>query len=81
MRDIRASAAVTNMLGAENLHRLRHQDELEWPLDLRERGAGEYPTAERPFTRITTLLQQAARAGELAGGLVEAGWCVSEGGE
>jgi hypothetical protein len=37
---------------------------------------GLYPTAERPPTRITTLLDQAAHAGELAGGLVEAGWCT-----
>jgi hypothetical protein len=35
---------------------------------------GLYPTVERPFVRITTLLDQAARAGELVMGLVEAGW-------
>jgi hypothetical protein len=29
---------------------------------------------ERPFTWLTTLLQQAADAGELVGGLVETGW-------
>ena len=33
---------------------------------------GLYPTGERAPTRITTLLDQAAHAGELAGGLVEA---------
>lgn len=38
---------------------------------------GLYPTAERPFTRITTLLEQAAHAEELVGGLVTAGWCAS----
>jgi hypothetical protein len=36
---------------------------------------GLYPTAERPFTWTTTLLKQAADAGELVGGLVETGWC------
>lgn len=35
---------------------------------------GLYPTAERPFTRITTLLDQAAHAEKLVGGLVETGW-------
>ncbi len=33
------------------------------------------PSAERPFTQITTLQEQTAPAGELAGGLIEAGWC------
>ena len=33
---------------------------------------GLYPTSERVPTRITTLLDQAAHAGELVGGLVEA---------
>jgi hypothetical protein len=33
---------------------------------------GLYPTGERAPTRIETLLDQAAHAGELAGGLVEA---------
>ena len=33
---------------------------------------GLYPTGERVPTRITTLLDQAAHAGELVGGLVEA---------
>ena len=36
---------------------------------------GLYPTVERPFTWITTLLKQAAHAEELVGGLVETGWC------
>jgi len=36
---------------------------------------GLYPTVERPFTWITTLLDQAAHAEELVGGVVEAGWC------
>jgi hypothetical protein len=38
-------------------------------------GIGLYPTVERPFTWITTLLKQAAHAEELVGGLVETGWC------
>lgn len=42
-------------------------------------AVGLYPTAERPFTRITALLEQAAHAGELVGGLVEAGWYVPGG--
>jgi hypothetical protein len=33
---------------------------------------GLYPPGERAPTRIITLLDQAAHAGELAGGLVEA---------
>ncbi len=33
---------------------------------------GLWPTSERPFMLITTLLDQAAQAGELVGGLVEA---------
>lgn len=33
---------------------------------------GLYPTTERPFTRITTLLDQAAHAEELVGGLIQA---------
>jgi hypothetical protein len=41
---------------------------------------GLYPTAERPFAWITTLLDQAAHAGELVGGLVETGWAGSPGG-
>jgi hypothetical protein len=36
---------------------------------------GLYPTVKRPFTWTTTLLKQAAHAGELVGGLVETGWC------
>ena len=36
---------------------------------------GLYPeSADRPFTWLTTLLKQAADAGELLGGLVETGW-------
>ncbi|HJP77071.1 MAG TPA: hypothetical protein VJ914_22575 [Pseudonocardiaceae bacterium] len=36
---------------------------------------GLYPeSGERPFTWLTTLLKQAADAGELVGGLVETGW-------
>ncbi|HWC79343.1 MAG TPA: hypothetical protein VG756_05195 [Pseudonocardiaceae bacterium] len=35
-------------------------------------AVGLYPTEDRPFRWITTLLDQAAQAGELAGGLVEA---------
>lgn len=33
---------------------------------------GLYPTAERAFTWMTTLLEQATHAGEL----VEGGWCA-----
>jgi hypothetical protein len=36
---------------------------------------GLYPESdERPFTWLTTLLKQAAEAGELLGGLAETGW-------
>jgi hypothetical protein len=36
---------------------------------------GLYPeSGERPFTWFTTLLNAAADAGELVGGLVETGW-------
>ena len=36
---------------------------------------GLYPeSGERPFTWLTTLLGQAAQAGELVGGMVETGW-------
>jgi hypothetical protein len=39
---------------------------------------GLYPESdERPFTWLTTLLKQAADAGELVGGLVETGWRTS----
>jgi hypothetical protein len=36
---------------------------------------GLYPTEERPFTWLTTLLTQAAQANELVGALAETGWC------
>ncbi|HWC84548.1 MAG TPA: hypothetical protein VG756_31715 [Pseudonocardiaceae bacterium] len=35
---------------------------------------GLYPTVDRPFTWPTTLLAQAAQAGELVGGRVRTGW-------
>ncbi|MDT8910760.1 hypothetical protein [Amycolatopsis sp. PS_44_ISF1] len=42
---------------------------------------GLYPESdERPFTWLTTLLKQAADAGELVGGLVETGWIGSSDG-
>jgi hypothetical protein len=42
---------------------------------------GLYPTSARAFTSITTLLDQAADAGELVGGLVATGWVGGPGGE
>lgn len=42
---------------------------------------GFYPeSGERPFTWLTTLLDQAAQAGELVGGLVATGWVGNRGG-